>query len=328
MADTPPGGDCLLNPLSCWKIKYSIPNPKTITYRYPSESPVTVIADSYTLENVGASYPTPADRWYAVNGWIDLDVYPWWSPNSPVRVRYYQTQSRVLIGGDNAIITGAELPFVNVSGVLGGNYLYSFLVYYKSLGFSQQNSTTIVCGGNAAFGNTTLRAFGVDFINERGDPPPGQCRFTLKDASGSVLLQRTRDVCPEVTVNECGGVGQTGEIELKPIDRLHPVGLLPRLLIKTVNVSGYVCKRVAILYNAVVEGTPFEREIATFCSPKGCQKPPSVDYDCDNDCGCKRCPSGTCFACRDGDYICCYGENGTVLERFPSAEKCKNQDVC
>ena len=342
--------DCFFNQLDCWKIRYAIPKPKIIRYQYPGESPVDVEGVRYTIENITPSGGENFGKWRLWDlqawgeGWVSAYAQEYKYGQIVVRAgRKYGD------GGfwqwDQAYIEGTLLSFepfpqfVGESFVRGAGFVYTYKwrdvtgtiregQVYASGSFQDMSNLFAGWWWQVAKSGPIIKAVWIPADGPLQEPLP-QCRFKVFDINDNVIVDLTKNFCPAVTEFPCTNDGQMiKEITLKPEDRIVWLATNPVLKIVTTNIDGRVCKRIDLQYIGAGGTGSYTRTIAEICSPKGCNIPPYIEYKCDDDCNCQRCPDGTCFACLDGDSICCYGDSGTVIKRFPLKEKCKDQKIC
>lgn len=155
------------------------------------------------------------------------------------------------------------------------------------------------------------------------------CELTLKKED-NVIFQQIYDECPQVYQEECkrNGNQQTFYVDLDTKVRIGFRVVVPGikkecLLIDNNNNNLSFSKVLVRIYEGLLPFNLSVTPIASFTSPEGCEAP-TYTIECDpldKEDDCKSCPDGSCeLIC--GESVCCYDNNGLLIESFPLSEKC------
>jgi hypothetical protein len=323
----------------CWVINYIIPRPKIIRYKYPRENWQEIAGDRFTIDQIpDRILATYRPRWLSIvtcrmniDGHIPAgslqDVGAWIIPN-PFYVPFSPSPT----------FTGIYLrwewlnPFTNNGNATYGNF--GVRIFY----LNNQNVETSVdllpdsSSNNYAFWFFTCISRRIDQMSLIAENPvtiPGNCRFKVFNCSNQVILDITNTVCPEVEVIDCQFTpNDLKTIKITPKDREVLINLPGFLTKLPFTRDKQKCVKVVLLRLVANPFTERFFEILEICSPPCCQKEPFVEIECESDCGCERCPDSYCFACLNGNEVCCYGGDGTVIKRIPLDKLCKDQKIC
>lgn len=324
MSDTGPTGDCALNQRDCWLIRYAIPFPKRIRYRYPGGEWIEVEGETWSTVTTSGNYNLLPGVEYRVfwdatwfNGQPWSNTFNGGAPSFQIVRGNFQITRQCPFGWAD----GCQISFTSERGTISISFPQSTLVEIP-FDRSGSNFWNVLTG--------TFRIVAVQRVST-GETilPQSTCRFRIFSATGAVLVDRTSEACPEVQEFPCtNDKAVIREIVLKPQDRPQVFSLFTTLRIRTETLSDRVC-RIAELISAVqLPPSIYIQPVLRICSPVGCFVPPYIEYRCNGGCECTRCPDGTCFACEDNGFVCCYGENGQPLARFPLEQKCPDQEIC
>lgn len=281
--------DCLEYQHSTWKITYNVPVAGGVRYKYPNED--------WKLVEGGVRYTTEIND-FAETRNVNI--------TNGQCVDYDRTPTAVYISG-TALNGQGQYVFYE-----DGKYVYSSRICFEliraSVSWNPHNGQTFyyasVNGSYNTIGWLTGTRIRIVWF-------PG-CNFKVFDNNNKVIFERGDSVCPTAEIVGCHyDPKNKKKIEIRPerveFNRPRQGLVVSNYLLETDGRKG--TKVEAVAYPFPEFGS---RTILDLYSPKGCSLHPKICWECDA-CQGKKCPPNTCFKCCDGNRICCYGNDGTVL---------------
>jgi hypothetical protein len=318
---------CIAEQGKCWLVRYNVPIAGTVRWKFPDQDWNEVIANTFTTEE------TP----------------PQWNP---LPIADYRIDFRGInfsgqtVGSFYTVRGGFTIT--RRAGAYGALAPWGGLIFGDAFEITDLNGTRN--RGDISAGPWTVVEYSVPprnrvpFQIQSGSfqiirvirisdnqeiEPLSQCTFKAFDCFNNLKIEVSSNQCPETEVLPCKILMEnTREFIITPEFRNRFIASPAALLNIPSNTNNQKCKKL-ILFSPF--GGLFDDrliEILEICSPPCCDTPPLLEIDCQNPCPCEKCPEGTCLACRDGDYICCYDNTGKVLQRIRFDKKCEDQEVC
>ena len=336
--------DCLEAQDDIWTLRYNVPIPGYVRYRYPGENWVNVIGGvryqidkiSQPGQGVGVLYRVGvytecemrvprtindcpgqllnpkvflASRRFDVYGPIGaISFTPWQQGTLCHHLTDFGNYGRFNVVGQNGTVYGLDTG----------------LNYFRST----EPTTFMECIANEWVGTRFFYKFKpVKSFIERADgrPEPDRWRFQVFDADNNVLFNREDTSQPEAAVIPCQlDPNNERTLEINPQNISFGRFLKGLLVNPTFTLDGLKGTRVEIVPYPL-PNVPSRQTILDLYSPKSCTIHPKVCWEC-NGCKDKKCPPNTCLKCFNPviNKICCYGANGTVIAY--ADPKCEQAD--
>lgn len=312
---------------------------KKIRYRYPGESWQEIAGNSFTLETIP---PTGGDTF---NSWIlwrfEAKHEVWQNTSTPpptVKLREVDTRSgKFHLPSQSFVINGKILQIVS-ENAFGGAFSSAnfhrvdtvpYIVYWinssgqtnRSELYSQSVSNPHKSSTELKKGSSPPSLVEWRLASNVNDPLPSACRFKVFSVSNQVILDITKNVCPDVIVvpERCYFQAENERLVAKVTQSL----LDPPLRVEYQGHCSTVWK------DGIIPLPPYPLQIYKECSDNPNCPPPKIRFDQKCKEKCEQCPSGTAIKVLSKGTINCVDNFGCVIKTVKFKPGCNTYDcIC
>lgn len=302
--------------------------PKKIRYRYLGESWQEIAGNSFTLETIPSTGGDTFDSWIL---WRFEAKHEVWANTSTKLIEVDTRSGKFYFPSQDYVINGKILQIVSENffrGAFSGANFNGFdtvpyIVYWINSSGQTNRSELYPRSVSNPHGSSNELKKGSSppsYVEWRlasnvNVPLPSKCRFKVFNVLNQVILDITKNVCPDVIVvpERCYFKAENEKLVARVIQTL----LDPPLRVE------YQGHCATVWKDGIINLPPYPLQIYKECSDNNCP-PPRIRFDQKCEEKCEQCPSGTAVKVLLGNRIACVDAFGCVKKMLKYKPGCNN----